>query len=63
MEIKLFISGKYYILSNFSEIPRIGETLTVDDKKYTIVNVEWVTNTHGLEDVKRLKKIVVYVKE
>lgn len=63
MEINLVIKSKSSILTGFAEVPRIGEKITVDNKKYTIVDVEWVTNTYGIEDAKRLKKVIVYAKE
>lgn len=59
MKIELFLKGAWYTLANFSEIPRVGDTMLIDKEKYTIKEVQWVSESKEA-NVKRLIKINVY---
>lgn len=53
--------GWGYYLNNFKEIPRINDNIVIDDKEYTVKKIRWITETQGLNIIKKLKEVRIYV--
>ena len=58
----LYINSSYFCVVHNSIIPRIGETIEVQEKQYTVINVKHNILVHKDEDKNKCWAIEVYVK-